>query len=31
MIYLTEVGPQALADVIIDNSTFTCPRILRHA
>ena len=31
MIYLTEVRPQALADVIIDNSTFTCPRILRHA
>ena len=31
MIYLTEVRPQALADVIIDNSTFACPRILRHA
>lgn len=31
MIYLAEVRPQTLADVIIDNSNFACPRILRHA
>jgi uridine kinase len=29
MIYLAEVSPQALADVIIDNRDFTSPRILR--
>ena len=31
MIYLAEVRPQTLADVIIDNSNFACPPILRHA
>jgi uridine kinase len=31
MIYLAEVRPQTLADVIIDNSNFACPHILRHA
>ena len=30
MIYLAEVHPQALADVIIDNSNLACPHILRQ-
>ena len=30
MIYLAEVHPQSLADVIIDNSNFACPNILRQ-
>lgn len=30
MIYLAEVRPHALADVIVDNSNFACPRILRR-
>lgn len=30
VIYLAEVHPQALADVIIDNSNFASPRILRQ-
>ena len=30
MIYLAEVRPRALADVIIDNSNFACPNIVRQ-
>jgi uridine kinase len=30
MIYLAEVDPRSLADVIIDNRDFKCPRILTH-
>jgi uridine kinase len=30
MIYLAEVRPQALADVIVENSNFACPRIVRR-
>jgi uridine kinase len=30
MIYLAEVCPQALADVIVENSNFACPRIVRR-
>jgi uridine kinase len=30
MIYLAEVRPQAMADLIIDNHDFTRPRILDH-
>ena len=30
MIYLAEVRPRALADVIIDNSDFVCPSIVRQ-
>ena len=29
-IYLAEVRPQALADLVIDNRDFTRPRILEH-
>jgi uridine kinase len=29
-IYLAEVRPQAIADLIIDNRDFTCPIILDH-
>jgi len=28
MIYISEVGPKSLADLIIDNSDFACPVIL---
>jgi uridine kinase len=30
MLYVAEVGPIALADIVIDNEDFACPRILRR-